>query len=78
MSSKVAPLIVFGITFVVGGLYWAVWDGSRYLLDNILVEDVYYTWMYWGWRMIPAVLLIVGIMCLISAGINSRTQVVEY
>jgi len=76
---KAGPLIVFAITIVAGGIYWALWDACRSYLDNILVDDVYYQLMYWGFRAIPAILLIVGIMCLISAGIASRKgEVIEY
>ena len=70
--SRVVPVIIFGFTLVVGGMYWMLWDGSREYLDNILIEDVYYTFMYWGWRAIPVVIILVGIMCMISAAITSR------
>ena len=77
--SKTGPLIIFGITLTVGGLYWSLWDASRSYLDNILIEDVYYELMYWGFRMIPAVMVIIGIMCLIAAGISmSQKEVVQY
>ena len=77
---KVIPLIAFGLTIFVGGLYWAVWNGSRTYLDNFVIVDEYYELMYFGWRMIPAVMLIVGLMCLIAAGVMARSQkeVVEY
>jgi len=76
--SRVGPLIVFGLTIIVGGIYWALWDASREYLDNILVEDIYYTLMYWGFRMIPAVLLIIAIICLINSAMGRSKQVVEY
>ena len=75
---KAGPLIVFGLTLVAGGVYWAVWDGCRSYLDNILIQDVYYELMYWGFRAIPVILLIVSIMCLISAGVSGRREVIEY
>jgi len=76
--SRVGPLILFGFTIVAGGLYWALWDSCREYLDSILIQDVYYDLMYWGFRIIPAVLLIIAIMCLIASGIGRSKQVVEY
>lgn len=78
--SRVGPLVVFGLTLIAGGMYWMLWDGSRDFLDNILIADEYYTLMYWVWRVIPAIILFVGIMCLISAGIGirRRKEMVEY
>jgi len=76
--SRVGPLIVFGLTIIAGGIYWALWDASREYLDSILVEDMYYTLMYWGFRMIPAVLLIIAIICLIASAMGKSKQVVEY
>ncbi len=77
--SKVVPLIMFGLAFVVGGLYWALWNDSYGYLDSILIEDKYYSLIDFGWRMIPPVILFIGIMCLIAAGITAhRYRTVEY
>ena len=78
--SRVGPLVVFGLALVVGGMYWMLWDGSRDFLNNILIQDQYYLLMYWVWRIIPGIILFVGIMCLISAGIgiHRRKEMVEY
>ena len=70
--SRVGPLIVFGITLIVCGGYWTLWDSSRSYLSSFVIEDSYYILIYWGFRILPAVLLIVGIMCLIVAGISNR------
>ena len=70
--SKIAPLVLFGLAFVVGGMYWSLWNDSWDAFDNIVIKDSYYELINFGWRMIPAVILIIGIMCLISAGILSR------
>jgi len=76
---RIIPLIVFGVTLVVGGLYWTLWDGARDFLNNILIEDSYYTLIFFVWRMIPAIIIMIGIMCLIAAGISkARERVVEY
>ena len=77
--SKVVPLIIFGVTITVCGVYWALWDGSREYLDSILVEDAYYTLMYFGFRVLPIILIFIGIMSLIAAGVSkSRERSVEY
>ena len=77
--SRIGPVIVFIFTIVVAGLYWATWDACRSYLDSIVINDPYYILMYWIWRMIPAVILFIGIMCLISAGISrGRERVVDY
>ena len=72
--SKVIPLIAFGMTFVLGGAYWVLWDDSQSYLDSILIEDEYYELISFGWRMIPAVIIMVGVMCLIAAGVSSRRE----
>jgi len=77
MSSRVGALVIFGVTLLVGGAYWALWNASRSYLNNILIEDSYYELMYFGFRAIPAILMIVGIMCLISAGVNIRSSRTE-
>jgi len=77
--SRVLPLIGFGFTLVVGGMFWALWDGSRSYLDNLVIEDSYYILMRHVWAWIPAILLFIGMMCLISAGIaKARERRVEY
>ena len=78
--SRVGPLIVFGLTIIAGGAYWMLWDDCRSYLDNILIQDEFYLLMYWIWRVIPAILIFVAIMCLISAGIGirRRRETVEY
>jgi len=78
--SRVVPLVVFGITLFVGGLYWAVWDGSRSFIDFLVINDVYYELAFFIWRMLPVVMLIIGILCLILAGVSAsgdRGVVVE-
>ena len=69
--SRVLPLIVLGITLFVGGLYWMLWNDSTTYLDNLVINDAYYTLASFIWRMIPAVLLIVGLLCVIMAGVNA-------
>ena len=75
---KVIPLIAFGITVFLGGLYWHLWDDSRTYIDQFVVNNEYYTLMYWLWKMLPAVMIIIGLICLISAGVSaSRGTVIE-
>ena len=77
--SRVGPLIMFGIAIFVCGLYWALWDGARSYLDFIIVNDVYYELIAWLFQMIPAVLLFVGIICIIVGSIGAvRMEVEQY
>lgn len=74
--SRAVPLIAFGVALIVGGLYWAVWNASRdYLVDFIIVDE-YYTLILWLWRLIPIAIIVVGIMCLVAAGIGGRRETV--
>lgn len=70
--SRVLPILGFGLTIVVGGFYWATWDSCREYLDSLVLGDVYYTLMLHIWTWIPAILLIIAIMCLILAGVRSN------
>lgn len=36
-----------------------------------MINDVYYELAFFIWRMIPVVLLLVGIICLILAGVSA-------
>jgi len=77
--SRAAPLLIFGITLFVGGLYWALWNSSKSYLDFLVVDDAYYQLAFFIWRIIPVVMLVVGIICIIVAGIGAaqRTEVVR-
>lgn len=77
--SRVGPIVLFIFTILAAGMYWATWDACRSYLDSIVINDSFYILMYWIWRLIPAVVLFVGIMCLISAGIShSREKAGDY
>ena len=73
--NKVIPLIAFGLAFIVGGLYWSLWNDNFDSLDSIIIEDEYYELASFFWRIIPAAIIFVGIMCLISAGVSNRREV---
>jgi hypothetical protein len=78
--SKVLPLIAFGFLFILGGSYWMLWDESMEYIEEFSLGDEYYELISFGWRMIPAVIIFVGIMCLITAGIKGtrNNDGVEY
>ena len=78
--NRVAPLIVFIVTIIVGGMYWALWDDCQSYLATFVVHDVYYELMSWVFQLIPAIILVVAILCLILAGLGSRSggEVIEY
>lgn len=72
--SKAGPLIAFGIGLFVCGGYWAVWEGSREYISFLVINDAYYQLMSLVWDLIPAILMGIGILCLIVAGITSRSR----
>jgi hypothetical protein len=74
--SRVVPLIAFGVALVVGGFYWAVWEGSRGYLEDFVIADEYYNLGLLIWRIIPIVIIGIGIMCLIAAGMGGRRETV--
>jgi len=69
---KILPVIGFGLTVVIGGVYWATWDGCRSYLDNLVLGGSYYMLIRHVWAWLPAILLICAILCLIIAGTNAR------
>jgi hypothetical protein len=71
--NKVGPLILFIVTLFVGGIYWATWEGARSYLDSFVIQNEYYILMSWGWRLVPAILLVISIICLIVAGLSGKT-----
>jgi len=75
---KILPVIGFGLTIVVGGIYWVTWDLCREYLDSLILDDIYYVLMRHIWAWIPAILLIVAVMCLIIAGTSSREHKEAY
>ena len=75
---KVGPIIVFGVAIIICGIYWSMWEGSREYLNDYVVNDPYYALAYFLWDMIPIILILMGIMALVSAGLTSRRQKVYY
>lgn len=77
----VAPLIGFGLLFLAGGFFWKLIDDviDLHFLDFIQYNK-YYTFSQLEWDMIPWILMIMGVLCLIGAGISygqSRTVIKE-
>jgi len=71
-------LIIFGVTIIIGGMYWALWDGTRSFISFLVLNDVYYELAFFIWRMIPIVMLFVGILCLIVSATSIRNEKVVY
>jgi len=73
--SKILALISFGVTLIGFGAFWSVFDGVREYFDSFLIPgDPYYTLMYFGFRAMPVIVILIGIMCLIAAGIAASSS----
>ena len=74
--SKVLPLIGIGLGLITIGGFFSLFDGSlSYFRDYVLRND-YYNLMKLGWDAMPVIALIVGIFCLVAAGVSYRTSTV--
>ena len=73
--NRVAPLILFGFTIIGFGGFFYLYDGALSYFNSILIDDMYYKLIHLGWRAMPVICLVVGIMCLIAAGVtHSRSR----
>lgn len=76
MGVGIKALVGFGIGFIVAGLIYSFLEDvfNRYILQYVVnTNDPYYRAEALGWDVIPYVLLFVGIICLIVAGLGSRS-----
>ena len=75
MGAGIKALVGFGIGFVIAGLIYSFLEDvfTRYILQYVVnTNDPYYRAEALGWDAIPYVLLLVGIVCLVVAGLSSR------
>ena len=72
--SKIIPLISFGMGLIGIGAFWTTFDECRVFFRNIIVYDEYHTLMEFGFDVMPIIAIIMGIFCLISAGVMARTK----
>lgn len=72
--SKVVPLLMFGFGLVGIGMFWSLFDGLRYTIEQFVITDEYYVLMELGWDAIPLIALVCGLLCLISAGIVATRE----
>jgi hypothetical protein len=75
--SKVIPLIGLGLGLIVIGAFWSLFDGSLSYFSDYVLRNDYYNLMKLGWDAMPVIVVIIGIFCLIAAGVAYKTQYVE-
>lgn len=69
--SKIVPLIAFGFGLIGVGAFWSLYNDCLSYFDFLVINDVYYELMAQGWKVMPIIFVLVGIMCLISAGVSA-------
>lgn len=69
--NKIVPLIAFGIGLMVAGAFFTFFDDTLPEFDEFLIEDEYYTLMKMIWNGFPGIIMIVGLICLIAAGVSA-------
>jgi uncharacterized membrane protein len=76
----IRPLIGFGIGFLAGGLYWALYQDviTRYFAKYVLsTTDKYYLASNLIWNAIPYLIIFLGVVCLIMSGLSRNKEVSE-
>ena len=73
--SKIAALALFGLGLMGTGMFWMVFD--RGLISELIakywVDTAYLQLMYRGWNVLPIIVLFIGILAVIFAGIGSKS-----
>lgn len=69
--NKAAPLIALGLGLITVGAFWSLYNDSLSYFDSFIIENEFTTLFELGWDSIPIIFLLVGIMCLIAAGISA-------
>jgi len=79
--NKVIPLLAFGIGLIVLGLWWHFYSDviNMFILPYALhdytafgvhyTHDKYFDFMYMVWRIMPWILLVLGVFLLLLAGV---------
>jgi len=73
-SGKIVALILFGLTLISSGMLYMVFNMGliQDLIGKYWVDSSYMQLMFRGWNVIPILIIIIGILCLIMAGMGSR------
>lgn len=73
--SKILPLFALGFGLITFGGFWYLFDGLRSYFDSFLISgDVYYELIYLGFRAMPVIVVVMGIFCLIAAGVRTTRE----
>lgn len=74
--NKLIPLIAFGLGLIIAGAFFTFYDDVLPELDEFLIEDEYYTLMKMGWDAFPGIIMLVGIISLIAAGVSASKNTI--
>ena len=74
MGFKAVGIISFGLTLVMVGITWMVFDGiiTNRIVPRYWIENVYLRIMMMEFNAIPTIILIVGIIVLVMSGMSRR------
>lgn len=72
--SKAVPLIALGIGLTIVGAYWSLYNDCLSYFDRFVIEGDFNDLFTLGWHAIPIIFLLVGIMCMIAAGVSVSKQ----
>jgi len=74
--NKLIPLAAFGLGLIVAGAFFTFYNEALPEFDEFLIEDEYYTMMKMLWDGFPGIIMIVGIVCLIAAGVGASKNTI--
>lgn len=69
--NKVMPLVALGLGLIVVGAFWSLYNDSLSYFDNFIIDDEFNTLFELAWDSIPIIFLLIGVMCLIAAGVSA-------
>ena len=76
--SKLLPLLALGFGLITFGGFWYLFDGVRSYFESFLITgDVYCELQYLGFRAMPVIVVVIGIFCLIAAGVMATRDYSE-
>ena len=75
--SKILPLVAFGLGFLGAGAFFSLYDGAMPYLSSFVIEDKYYLFMESLWSVFPAIIMFIGIVFLIAAGVAASKNTIQ-
>ena len=69
--NRIIPLIGFGLGLITVGGFWSLYNDTLSYFDFLVMNDPYYEFMALIWKVMPLIFILIGIMCLIGAGVSA-------